>query len=465
MNLRLVVGALAAGALAFACEETAKHPGPELLTLEDLVAIASDGGAYIDQEATLPDGGTALDDAGTPLRETVVPMRAVVTPPGQEIFFRSPPFAPAATTNASTGPQLNVLPGLAEGRAIPYTTLELWKNEFGPIWIQPMYFLHKASTPNALAQGIVFGTSTAHRFYSPFWRVFHVVVPDAVGDALATTPVKSVAEVMALGGTITVGGLGLCPIVPDDTELDPALLTPAGQTPAEGSFPGVWDAVYRAEYTDTGLSKLIRPSVARKAGFVEGRTVSVVTFGAGSLYRELPGEVVESVPIFMWVDKDAQGRVRPLAMPTIGAHAPLRSGRAVEAPNGRPDWFALWELVQVVRPAGAEPYLPGSDGDAFAGIRALWKARVPASEVQALPGVIRYLGRLALNPACFESAAAAATGDPDAPLSTSKWAATCRFVDSQDEIEALVDPTALLHTGVQVLCPFLLWAPAAEVRP
>jgi len=441
---------------AAACDVASRTDKPSVWTLADLVAIAEADGPYVDRDVALPDGGVA--------KETVVPMTAVVTPPGAEVLFRSPPFAAAVTTHTGAGPLLNVLPGLSDGRAIPYATIELWTNDFGPVWIQPMYWIHAESTPAAFAQPIVFTTNVGTRFYSPFWRLFDVYVPDDVAAKLAQEPVKSVAEVMALGGRIVQGGLVVCPLVPEDVELDPALLTAAGEVPAVGAFPGVWDDVYRAEYTDPGLARLIKPGVLRNFGFVEGQVVSALAVGGG-LFRELPGEVVESVPIFMWVDLQADGSPRPLALPPIGGHAPLFSGDPVSIPGGTPDWFAMWDLFHVVRPAGAEPFLPGADGDAYAELRTVWKSRIPAADVQALPGVIRYLGRMALDPGCFDSAAAAATGNVDAPISTTKWAATCRFVDSQLEVETLVPRPSIRRTGLQILCPFLLWARAAEVCP
>lgn len=436
---------LVLGALCGCVAEAPAGPRPAFWPLARLLAIAEEGGAYV-----------AYEEAGEP--KTVVPMRAVVTPPGQELFFRSPPFGPEPVTHTGTAPLLNVLPGLAAGRFTPYVTVELWRHDFGDVWVQPLYVFQKAGPGGELvsAGASVFSTDVTHRFYSPFWQVVFVRVPDAEVAAFEADPPTSVKDVLDLGPGYEFrdGPLSLCPLVPAELALDPALARDRDTPPVLGS---VWDEVLRAEYTEAGLLTMSRPVVVKDGGWFEGRRVSFLRFGGG-LYRELPGAVVEAVPIFMWFDRLPDGSPKPLGLPNVGAQSPLFSGRPTASPT--PDWSAFWDLWLVERPGGAHPFFPGpalpGGVDRFAALRTAQAAPAPSAEVNALPGVERYAGRLALKPQCFQSVT------PE--TSAAAWAGTCRFLDSQAAIEAAVPKAAFVDPKIRVLCPIVLWPAATEVR-
>lgn len=435
--------------------QTTARELPLFLGMRELIAIAEGDGAYVPNNSGAQGAGH------------IIPMRAVVTPPGQQIFFESPPFAAAPATNTLAGPRLNLLPGLAEGRFTPYVTIESWENDFGPIWTQPLYRFGERDENGEvriLTKGnTVFGMDANHRFYSPFWRVQIVILKTAEEKAKLGTPEQpnTVKEVLDGGWEIVDGGLALCPIVPKDLQLDPALTEgAAGERPA---WQGVWGRTVAAEYTAEGAKRMRRLVTSPEGAWAEGRRVTGLRFAdrGPPLFRELPGAIVDSAPIFMWVDRLANRTPQPLGLPNVGGHAPLFSGLPLEVPGGITNNGALWDVILVVRPEGAAPFFPGNAE--WKELRTVMAARLGTSldtspEVDALPNVERYAGRMALNPACFKADSYPATAE-----GARAWAASCRFLDSQGAIERAVERDDFIDAKKRVLCPFMIWTD--EVNP
>jgi hypothetical protein len=429
---------------------------PQELSLANLVYYAERDAQYIP----------------SPNKDTAIPFSAVITPPGADIFYRSPPFTSTVVTNPDSGPRLNLLPGIVNGQFAPYVSVEIWTNNFGPVWDDPLYILVESDGQGGVKKGAdgsalpyltgpVYSTAPPDRFYSPFWRIQWVLIPTSDVDAVKASPLTSVKAVLDSGYPLLDGPLTTRAIVPADVTLDPPLLHAAGTTPT--GFAPWMSAVLHADYADADLATMATPQLFPNFAWYEDKRISVMHMGLED-FRELPGQVVEANPIFLWVDRDPDGSLIPAKIPNVLGTGPLFANRPVDAPYGAlPNWASLWNLYFIVRPVGSQPFYPqvrnpddATETDVFLGIRTDRQAPLPSTDVSALPNVARYAGRLATNPKCFDATAAQLAGGPAA------WAQTCGFLDSQQAIEAALPIGDLVKTPLQVLCQLQLWA---EARP
>jgi hypothetical protein len=430
---------------------------PAQLSLFNLVKMAEEGQPYLD----------------SPNPATRVPMSAVVTPPSDPFFFRSPPFTASPSSNTGSKPVLNLLAGLVEGRFAPYVTIELWTNDYGPVWYNPTYFMVRDDGTGApLMDPVqhrpipftlpVWTVAPPDRFYSPFWSSYYVLVPDKDVSKITLHPPKSTGEVLNLNYKMVDGPFGTWSVVPQ-VDVDPALKATRA-SPTDG-MPAWMKVIAKAEYSDTSLAKMSTLGVGPAGAFYEGHTVDTLFVGLND-FQTLPNYVVKPIPIFVWFNRDANGALEPAQLPSVMGHGTLYANETVVLPGGAPNWNTYWEVYQVVRPPSAQPFYPvvanpdaPEDTDVFANARASHSAPTPSAEVSAIPNVARYAGRIALKPSCFTDAAPPAPTDASAPSQAVTWAQTCRFLDSQAALEANLAQTSIIDSKVAALCPLMLWAP------
>jgi hypothetical protein len=411
---------------------------------------------------------------------TQLPMSAGITPPGTPFYYASPPYTSTTKVNTGTQPVLNLQPGLLEGKFAPYVTTEMWTNNFGTIWYDPIYRLVNddgtgkplINSTYGVAEGItgdVYSVAPPDRFYTPYWGLEYIVVPDSDIAKVQANPPKTVRDVLDLPYAVFAGPNGTWSVVPSNLGIDLALQAPQETDPAT-LLPPWMKVIVQSEYgSGNGLQRLSvlkAPAPAGKsAPWFEGAPIASVFFGLWDFVDE-PVSVVRMTPEFIFVTQAADGSTTPLGLPNVLGHGPLFSSSAVTLSGGTkgglPNWDTAWELYQVVLPSPPavvpEPFFPmvpdpddPADTDVFAGWRQLQSAPTPTADFSAVIGTIAgYAGRLALNPSCFDATT------PVTSIET--WAASCQFLDSQEAIEAAFVPDNIIDTQTQATCPVMLWA-------
>jgi hypothetical protein len=379
------------GALA-GCD-VPRPPSPQLWTLFDVQSLYADGadGTYgIAKNAGLP-GGVALGSMLNPDDPSV----------------------------------LTVQPGFAEGYPVGYVTTEVW-SYFDEIWAQPMY-VPVTGWSGGAAQGVsqhpIFSVGAGSRFYSPFWRMIYVEVPD--GKA------TSVREILDGKYPLHPSRGWMAALTPPDVGLGAAPPVPSG-----GAVMGT--------------------------GWLDGAEAPFVKFPAAP-FGIGPDEVIEEVPIFHFVFvKDDGTWVAPPIPPVLGT-GPLYSQTPapvddLSVPTAK--YSAYWRVYDVVVPPAARVFAPpGSATD-----MALTTAGLSVSATMYGPDVVDpanataaadLLGRIVLNEAaCLDTLAHA----------TSQFG-PCHYLDSQHAIEAMIGQTSIVRTDVTVTCPLVSLNNRTAVQP
>jgi len=329
---------------------------------------------------------------------------------------------------------LAVQPAWAEGYAAAYVTTEVWTN-FDQVWAQPMYVpIRGWAGADAIevvdANGAwhpIFSVGPDSLFYSPFWQIIYVLVPDSINDGDLTSV-----------GQVLDGGYALYPSIGWVAALSPGDVTLGMMPPmpSGGALPG--------------------------QGWLDGAPISFIKFPAAPFWFD-DQLVVEEIPIFHFVFAKADGSLIEPAIPSVLGTGPLYSNRAAplvgELPTAK--YSAYWRVYAVTVPLTARVFaLPGSqlaldlaeDGlelDAPYGESVL--NPVMPSEVElrdTLPG------RIAVNPSCFA----------DLALTNPNFSSACGWLDSQADIELLLPTAAIVRTDITVTCP-LVSVLGAPVRP
>ena len=92
-------------------------------------------------------------------------------------------------------PRPAVAASWAESYAAAYVTTEVWAH-FDRVWVQPMYVpiigWMADGTPNRVADANgdwhpIFSVGPTSRFYSPFWQLIYVQVPEGTPDGQLTS--------------------------------------------------------------------------------------------------------------------------------------------------------------------------------------------------------------------------------------------------------------------------------------
>jgi hypothetical protein len=380
---------VAAGALA-ACD--APRPAtPALWTLFDVQALydsENDPSYAIATDAGLPGG---------------IPLSSILAP------------------NSST---LSVLPGWAESYPVAYVTTEVWSH-FGPVWAQPMYVPITGWSNGDPSKVIgadqqshpIFSVGPGSRFYSPFWQMIYVVVPSTTQDGELT----SVRQILDAHYPLVPSTGWVAALSPGDVHLDPAAAPPSGGA-------------------NTGT------------GWLDGAPIAFVSFPQAPFGVDAD-LVVAEVPIYHFIYRKDDGSVVTPPIPSVlGTGPPYSHTPPPLDPQGNltAKYSAYWRLYTVLIPSTARVFAPPVDPFMDLAnqldVAGIPKATYGMDITAATPGLAAYVGRVALNPTCFGSAANLLPREgPD----------SCVYLDSQPAIEASLAQGAILPTDITVTCPLV----------
>ena len=340
-----------------------------------------------------------------------------VTPRGQVLQFLSPPFAPTASAQAADADGLTIFPAFVDARPAAYVVTEIW-DQWPRVWAQPVYQLVTALDPikgPAPLPGarVIFSVGPGSRFYSPYWQVYYVLVPDGFRpDALT-----SVADVLdsklplAQGPNVywTIGPEGL------------------GTAHAQGAKP------LRPLTQDPLLLRL------PERGWFDGQPVSFLSFGRDR-FRADDKHVVAEAVLYQFALRGPDGQPVPLDLPRVGGTGAFRAPRPVDAPQGIPQFGALWhEFTAMLATRPGDP-LPGVFVPAaMPALRARVVAMMGDARFAPLPGPVaegtpekaEFILRVAIDGACF--------GQGDFPNG-------CTWLDTQASVENNLPGAAFTDT-------------------
>lgn len=336
-----------------------------------------------------------------------------VTPRGRPLPQWSPPYHRLERLQAQGQDGFNVLPAFAEGRPAAYAVLDVWEH-MPEVWVQPWYVLvtrYDAARPDAhrLKGALpVVDIGDDSVFYSPFWEVTYVVVPqDTPPDRY-----RSAVDLYAAGLPMYRGGGLLAPLVPADVV--PAVAE-GGATPLR-------------PLSGDGLG-----APARGEAWLRGRRVSYLDFGTRAFTWNTSAEhngVVDETPLYLFATADASGRPVPLGLPAV---------------LGTSSRGALMRPHLVLLPPGASPFVPSELASLKASLRERGVAVVDAHPTaEQLAEAKDYVLRVALNPECFQD--------------LTRFPQACRWLDSRAAVEAAVEPAAVFRQDVLFTAPQLAFA-------
>jgi len=321
-------------------------------------------------------------------------------------------------------------PTLTEGYESLYMTTEVWTH-FDEIWVQPLYIpvvgWQTGNRTPVMGGSWIFSVGQDSLFYSPFWQVIYVNVPD---DTTKET-LRSVRDVLDSGYSLHPG--------PGRTvSLVPAVMPPRGTLPVKGE------------------------------GWLDGQRLAFLDFGGATIEWDADG-VIKETPIYVPVYRTAAGELKRLGITTIAASGPRGSNTfAPPFVENQPRYAAYWRVFLVVIPP-PKPSLPATAANVtvFAppGGTGLYEQLmadgfpVVADYAQAIKDALAadnksyatYEGRVSLKPwgpnarpDCFDDPALF-PADPNK--------AGCGWLASQNEIEMYFDASQIIRTDVTVTCP------------
>jgi hypothetical protein len=323
-------------------------------------------------------------------------------------------------TETSAGPELTLGTTFAGGYRNSYFTTELWAG-FDEVWVQPAYVpitgVDDSGQPQKLlgADGAwhpIFSVGPASAFYSPYWQIIYFQVP------AGTAPDKytSATQVLDSGLPLTPAEAEVMTLAPDGTVL-----------------PDTTRAIAKPP---------------RQQGWLDGAPIAFFALGTRT-FQWGPDRVVGEVPQFQFTMRNADGQLVLLDVPSVSGPGPV--GHAGAPPvMGNPLYGGLWRVYTVELPPTARVFAPSLYTDL--------EARLAA---QKIPVVGQYpdpvnttmsadtevvVGRVALNPDCF--------ADPNNAASTIEGS-QCVWLDSETQVETLLDPATIKRTGLLITCPFV----------
>jgi hypothetical protein len=307
---------------------------------------------------------------------------------------------------------LTVFPAFSEGQPAAYMTTEIWRN-FDEVYVQPLYVDTTRKNP------AIFGVDSSTRFYGPYWQVFTYALP-------AGQSFRSAKDVL-------------------DSRVALA--------PNTGKFCAITrDATLLAAIQD-GDSGPVRPLTGEPVGapknghaLADGNDVSFIDLGNAQRFTFNAMLEVEQTPLFAFALPDASGNPVEVDLPKVGGTGPLHSPRCDGKGNcsgmtgNVPEFGSLWRIYDVLLPTGptgADVYVPKANAALQSSVRAMGFA---ATET-ATPLPDAYILRVALNgKACLSTAPA-----------------TCKWLDSQNALEAMIADWRITKTGTMVTCPLVLF--------
>lgn len=287
-------------------------------------------------------------------------------------------------------------PSLADRYSATYVTTEVWVG-YPEVWVQPMYVPVSGwvdGHPVVLKDGDtgvwkpIFGVGAGSGFYSPFWQAVYFDAPAGA----TTDSFTSVKQILDAGLPLHEGAGWTIPIVPASLS---------------------WND----------------PAARAETGWVDGATVTTLNFGQGLFAWDPATDVVDEVPLFVFVARDAQGQWSVPDLRTVAGTGPVGSGGPPPATTaGQPLYSSYWRLYTVEIPGSAVPFPDPAD---------------------MFPD---YAGRLVTTPDCL---ADPNNIDPEA----------CSYLDSQQQIERAVPRAAIHRTDVTVTCPFVTYKDGVQIVP
>jgi hypothetical protein len=285
-------------------------------------------------------------------------------------------------------------PSLADRYSGSYVTTEVWVG-YPEVWVQPMYVpvsRWKDGAPVVVVDpttGIwkpIFSVGPGGGFYSPFWRAIYFDAPTGTTADTFT----SVKQVLDAGLPLHEGAGWTIPIVPADL---------------------AWaDPAARAE-----------------TGWVDGAAVTTLNFGQRLFTWNAADAVVDEVPMFVFVARDAQGDlVAPNLRIVLGTGAVGSGGPAPLTVGGQPLYSSYWRIYTVEIPPGVVTFPDAASPE--------------------------YAGRLVTTPDCLSDPN---NIDPEA----------CSYLDSQQAIEKAVPREAIRATDVTVTSPVVTYRNGSPIGP
>lgn len=375
---------------------------PKLWTLDDVLGLYQQGAPSIAADAGLPGG---------------IPLARIVDADGN----------------------LYPHPTMAEGYEATYLTTEVWSH-FDEVWVQPLYIPvtgASSGTRTPVPGGAwIFSVGPASRFYSPFWQVFYVDVPDG------TTPgtLASVRDVLGSGYPLEPGPGRTVALVPVDPAMpsDAAVKAPAGPTPIASM------------------------------GWIDGQRQHYLDFGGATFDWNALG-VVQETPLYVPVYRTAAGDLKVLGVTSIAAPGPRGANLATPpVVDGQPRYAAYWRLYLVVIPPPS-PNLPPNTANVtvFAppggtglyeqlqadGFPVLDYSDTIKTALATDPNAFaEYEGRVSLmpwgangRPDCFD--------DPTL-FPADQFKPSCGWLSMQSDVETQF-AGGIIRTDVTVTCPFI----------
>jgi hypothetical protein len=358
-----------------------------------------------------------------------VPATEWVTPRGQPLPQWSPPYHDTGLLQLREQDGLNVLPAFSEGRPAAFAVAEVWER-VPEVWIQPWYVLVTRYEPSNPGSQRLEGSlplvdiEEESLFYSPFWELIYVVVPEGTPADRYT----SAAALFAAKLPMHRGGGLLAPLTPE--EVLPAV--------AEGS---------------TGP---VRPLTGESVGsgrqgeaWLHGRRVPFLSFGSSTFtWSTEPRRagIVDEAALYLFARAGADGRPVPLGLPAVIGTGPRGAGRAARvSATGVPQFGALTRPHLTLLPPTAGPFVPSTMGI----MREVLRSEGGVSLVDVHPDIEAradakdYVLRVALNPDCFK--------DP------ARFPGACRWLDSQAAVELNLAPSSLQAQEVLFTSPVLFY--------
>jgi hypothetical protein len=308
-----------------------------------------------------------------------------------------------------------------------YVTTEVWSH-FDRLWVQPMYVLVTGwvdGKPTVVLpepdgpRSWIFGVGPDSGFYSPFWQMVYV----DVGDEATARALTSARQIVEGGYKLHPGPGRMASLKPDD------LMAP--------------------EDTAVGSGR----------GWLDGKPVSFFDFGGSTFSWDAEG-VINELPIYVFLMRDGAGNWVAPNIPTIAGVGPPNSGvrRDTLPPQigGQGRWASYWRVYTVMLPPAARIVAPMTrDLAIYESLVALNVARVDDIN-PAVYADERQIGQVVLNPL--------GTGADGGPAGCFVDGQGCLAIESQFDVEVLIDPSMIRRTDVTVTCPFVI-QDGVPVRP
>lgn len=360
-----------------------------------------------------------------------VPATEWVTLRGQPIPQWAPPYSETPLLQSGQQDGLNVLPAFSEGKPAAFAVAEVWEH-IPEVWVQPWYVLvtqYEPSNPmqyrlkDALP---VIDIEEQSLFYSPFWEIIYVVVPEG------TAPDRYTSATALLSGKFAMhhGGGLLAPLGPADV------------------LPAVVE----------NRTAPIRPVTGEEVGsartgetWLRGQRMPYLSFGSNNFIWNNESQsglmgVIEETALYIFARAGADGQPTPLGLPAVLGTGPRGSGRAARvSATGVPQFGALTRPHLALLPASAGPFVPSTMALLKSTLRGEGGVTVVDvhPDIEARADAKDYALRVALNPDCFK--------DP------ARFPAACRWLDSQASVETNLAPSSLVQQDVLFTSPVLFY--------